>query len=245
LSYFDYLILIPARGGSKGIPGKNLTPISGIPLIDFSISAAIKSGISSSKIVLSTDSDEIIDNCKKFNGLEIPFKRPEEISTDKAKSSDVVRHAIRWYKENQEVRFKSIILIQPTSPFRTHNHIKNAVKLFEKSDQPSLISVNPVSEHPCEYIREGEFGFNYILEQPSLPGRQHFPEVLFINGAIYITNVDWFIKLNKFYNETSLLYKMDRRMSIDIDEIEDVCLAESYLKHFEEIKTIHNDLYLL
>lgn len=240
---YKYLILIPARGGSKGIHRKNLVSICGTPLVDFSISAAIKAEIELSKVVLSTDDKEIVDNCRKFKGLEIPFIRPENISGDKALTSDVIKHTIEWYLRYKKTTFDSIILIQPTCPFRNQLHIFQSIELFENSKEPSLISVNEVREHPCEYLIEDDTGFSYVLNPPIVSIRQNFPKVYFINGAIYIFDCSWFLNTGKIFNTSSVLYKMDSKYTIDIDEMQDVYLAESYLKHYSELKSFQKNIY--
>jgi len=238
LKKYKYLILIPARGGSKGIPSKNIKKISGIPLIGYSICAAILSKIPSSKIVLTSDDITIIDYCGKFKEIKIPFIRPAKISGDNSKTTDAIVHAIDWFEENSDVKYESIILIQPTCPFRTYKQIQEAVKLYEQSAEHSLISVNEVETHPCEYIIPQNNYFKYVMNPPESPGRQNFQPVFFINGAIYITKVEWFRATNLLFNNHSTLYYMDRIYSVDIDTVEDLRYAESLVKNDIEIKKI-------
>ena len=136
----ECLIVIPARGGSKGIPNKNMKLIDGIPLVEFSIRAALRAGLNS-RICLSTDSTKIRDfglSC----GAEAPFLRPAELSTDFISSADVVKHAVLWYEENENYNPKYVMLIQPTSPLRSPESIIEALKIISSSNASSLIGVN-------------------------------------------------------------------------------------------------------
>jgi CMP-N,N'-diacetyllegionaminic acid synthase len=235
----QYLVVIPARGGSKGIKGKNIYPVGNIPLIDYTIYAAIKAEIPNSRIVLSSDNNAIIENCKKFEGLEIPFVRPPHLATDTVSTVSVVEHTIAWYKDKKAFSPDAIILLQPTSPFRNKCHIQEATALFNKAKKESLISVSPVNEHPCECIIPQKNKFDFVMPPPQKSQRQNFPEVFFMNGAIYITSLSFFSKNKNFFDNSAELYFMDKIYSIDIDEMNDIFLANSILENNNEILKIN------
>ena len=225
----DCLIVIPARGGSKGIPNKNMTLIDGIPLVEFSIRSALRADINA-RICLSTDSPKIRDfglSC----GAEAPFLRPAELSSDFISSADVVKHAIKWYEENECYTPKYVMLLQPTSPLRSPESIREALSKISSSDEvSSLIGVNEPSLHPCEYITKHGSTFKYVMEPPTIPGRQNYPTVYFINGAMYICSIDFIKEHGVMYDEHAELYMMDEDESIDIDEPTDILFTEFMFK---------------
>jgi CMP-N,N'-diacetyllegionaminic acid synthase len=140
-----FLAIIPARGGSKGIPNKNIMAICGKPLIAYTIEAGKKSKYID-EVVVSTDSDDIKEIAQKY-GAKVPFLRPDELSNDSAKSIDLVLHAIDFYKSNN-ISYDYVILLQPTSPLRTFMHIDEAVEKLIKYDKTSLVSVCEAAENP-------------------------------------------------------------------------------------------------
>jgi CMP-N-acetylneuraminic acid synthetase len=133
----SFLTIIPAREGSKGLPGKNLKKIGKKPMIQFTIEAALLC-IHPKNILVTSDDDEVINLSARL-GLEVPFKRPKKLSTDYAKTSDVVQHALDWYQSEYNKLPANIILLQPTSPFRNSNDINSAIKKFIQSGKESLI----------------------------------------------------------------------------------------------------------
>jgi N-acylneuraminate cytidylyltransferase len=220
------LILIPARGGSKGIPGKNIKHLSGRPLIYHTIDAATAVAVSND-ICVSTDSEEIIRVVREY-GLDVPFKRPACLATDTASSYDVIRHAIDFYRQ-KNIDYNRLILLQPTSPFRAAMHIREALALYE-TELDMVVSVKITKANPYFTIfEENQDGF---LE-PSKPGnftrRQDCPAVYEYNGAIYVMNVQSlkngppvsFSKIRK--------YVMTEEDSLDIDTNIDWIVAEAIL----------------
>lgn len=228
----ESLVIIPARAGSKGIPNKNMSLIDNIPLIEFTIRAALASNIKG-RICLSTDSPEIRDfglSC----GIEAPFIRPAELAGDNSSSLDVIKHAIDWYNTNTDFKPDYIVLLQPTCPFRSPDSIKGSINLITEKDSESLISVNKVINHPCEYIIKSNDGFSYVMDPPGTPGRQNFPEVYFINGAIYICKTKFFKETGQLFNRNALFYELDVSESIDIDDPEDLIHAICIFKNFRK-----------
>lgn len=214
------LILIPARGGSKGIPGKNMAPVGGIPLIEFTIRAALESGIEG-RICLSTDDIDIRNFGLSFP-IEAPFLRPAELAQDYSVTVPVVLHALDWYFVQERFEPDYVVLLQPTCPFRSSKSIQDAYRLIGDVGADSLISVNRVSEHPCEYITFGNGTINFVMEPPQKPGRQNYPEVFFINGAIYITKTSFILRTGKLFDEKALIYLVSQDESLDIDMPEDL-----------------------
>lgn len=220
----NLLVIIPARGGSKGIPGKNIKPLNGKPLIYYTIDAA-RCITDDNHICVSTDDDHIIETVESY-GLKVPFKRPEYLATDTASTYDVLLHALNFYEEKGEL-FDAVILLQATSPFRNGEHIKEALTLYTK-DIDMVVSVKETDSNPY-YLCFEEDG-NGMLQISKGDGhytrRQDCPPVYEYNGAIYIINpVSLKLKpLNKFSKRRK--YVMDRRYSLDIDNMIDWKLAE-------------------
>jgi len=217
------LLIIPARGGSKGIPKKNIASIGGRSLIEFSITAALDAQVPG-RVCLTTDDEEIRAIGLRHH-VEAPFLRPAELSQDNSGTIPVISHALRWYEENEGFNPDHVVLLQPTCPFRSAQNIREAYELILEKKSDCLISVNEVVEHPCEYVMPETEGFCYVMPPPEKPGRQNFPEVFFINGAIYITAVEYFRKTGRLFDENAILYVMKRSESLDIDTPEDLDYA--------------------
>ncbi len=182
------------------------------------------------KIFLSTDSDEIINSVKKFD-VEIPFKRPKSLSTDKATSTDVILHFIDWMKKNAN-EYDTLLLLQPTSPFRKSEHINNSIKKFiNASEALSLISVTENIKSPYLSRKINSKGFlENIFNEKSEKRRQDIPVTYYINGAIYLMDINNFERYKTFQTSKTLSYIMPYYSSIDIDEPMDLKIAELYRK---------------
>ena len=224
------LALITARGGSKGLPRKNIKPLLGKPLIAWTVEQA-KNSKYIDKVVVSTDDEEIAEISKKY-GAEVPFLRPKELARDDSPTIDAIIHAINWFEERGEF-FDILILLQPTSPLRTTEDIDNAIELFlNNKDALSLISVKE-NEHPPFWSLEIEnkflkplFGEEYFKKR-----RQELPKSYMPNGAIFISYVDILKKYKTFYTPKTIAYIMPPERSIDIDNEFDFLLAEFILKN--------------
>ena len=221
------LVVIPARGGSKGVPGKNIKILGGKPLIQWTIEEARKV-FPDELICVSTDDNEIKEIVEKA-GLRVPFLRPGELATDTAGTYEVLIHAINFYE--QKGYFPNVlILLQPTSPFRKAEHIKEALTLYS-NDIEMLVSVKETKVNPYFVIREeGENGFLIKSKESSITRRQDAPKVWELNGAIYIINVESLKKkpLSQFLMVKK--YVMDNISSHDIDDQLDWLLAEILIK---------------
>lgn len=228
------LSIIPARGGSKGIPKKNIIDLLGKPLLYYSIKSAKESKYID-KIIVSTDDYEIAEISKRL-GAEVPFLRPEEISGDNAKSIEAFIHVIKEL-EKLEGKYDYILLLQNTSPLRQSWHIDEAIEKLVESNERSLVSVSLVTEHPC--IMRTLDKDEYTLPLISMTGdmrRQDFPPIYIVNGAIYIQKNDEYLNINTNLNAGKLAYVMAREYSVDIDEYLDLDIATHYLKKMKDEK---------
>ena len=214
--------LIPARGGSKSIVNKNMVDLGGCPLIKWTIDAASKSTLS--RVVVSTDDKEIADACRNF-GVEVPFVRPDSLASDEAQSIDVVLHALDALDE----QFDAVMLLQPTSPFRTHEDINMALTM--NHDGSSVISVVPVDgTHPArmKFIENGFLVDPPFVEEVENMPRQNLRPMYIRNGAIYLTTLDD-LKNRTFKGSKSRALIMPRSRSLNIDSEFDLLVARALM----------------
>jgi len=222
-----YLAVITARGGSKGIPGKNIKHLLGKPLILYTVEAARKV-FQDQYIYVSTDSQEIKEVVES-SGLEVPFLRPVELAMDTSSSEDVLKHAITEAVQNG-LLFDAVVLLQPTSPFRNEEHIQEAIKQFEQHSDSLLLSVTEAKENPYyTLMEEDNQGFLQKSKEAVFTRRQDCPMVWNVNGAIYIFPKKEFIE-GGFGTMSKRKFVMNALASIDIDTSSDWTIAESLLK---------------
>lgn len=218
------LALIPARGGSKGIPGKNIADLAGKPLIAWTIEAAQAcSGVD--LVVLSSDEHAIAEVAARF-GCAVPFVRPPELATDEASSMDVVYHALE-----QLPGFDVVLLLQPTSPLRTAADIEACLDLLRGA--PAVVSVRPSEDHPYLTFAINDVGIMTPYAKPSVSQslrRQDLPGAWCLNGAIYAADVEWLKSQRSFFSSETIAYKMPAERSIDIDTPADLRLADEILR---------------
>lgn len=218
------LALIPARGGSKGIPDKNITNLAGKPLIAWTIEAAqVCSKIDA--VVLSSDEHAIIEVAVRY-GCIVPFIRPSELATDEATSMDVVHHALEQLPE-----FDVVLLLQPTSPLRTAADIEACLDLLR--DAPAIVSVRPSEDHPYLTFEINDLGIMTPYAKPSPAQslrRQDLPGAWCLNGAIYAADVKWLKNKRSFISPETIAYRMPAARSLDIDTPADLRLAEEMLR---------------
>lgn len=224
----DTLAIIPARGGSKGLPGKNIKPLNGKPLICYTIEAA-REVFPDENICVTTDDPGIIETVEQ-TGLKVPFVRPDELATDTAGSWEVVEHACSFYKK-QGKEFEKLVLLQPTSPLRTGKHIKEAWELFEKTPKAEMVaSVKKTKANPYFNLFEADkTGFLHLSKKGNFKTRQECPDVFELNGAIYFLTPDG---LKKKLNGVKLQlfpYLMGEWESVDIDGEVDFEMVETKL----------------
>lgn len=218
------IAIIPARSGSKGLKDKNIRLLNGKPLLAYSIEAAFASGMFD-RIHVSTDSEVYADIARKY-GADVPFLRPEELSTDKTGSWDVVRYIIREYQKQGE-NFDTIALLQPTSPLRDAEDIKAAYCIYEEKKANSVMSLCEMEHTPLwsNVLPENHSMKNFIMPQNDIR-RQDLPVYYRHNGAIYIESVDLILNDGDLYGDNSYAYIMECSRSIDIDTIMDFEYAE-------------------
>lgn len=216
------LALIPARGGSKGIPNKNITDLAGKPLIAYSIDAC-KGSRFVDDIVVSTDSEKIATIARTF-GAEVPFMRPEELAMDTSKTLDAVLHAVSELKK-QGREYDSIVLIQPTQPLRTSEDIDGAIDTYYINSEQDVVSVCEVSEHPLLMRTLKEGVLVPLLDKSSTCRRQDMDKYYKVNGCVYVNSVNN-LNENTSFNDNLIPYVMDRSHSVDIDEPADLKYAE-------------------
>ncbi|MGI9526133.1 MAG: cytidylyltransferase domain-containing protein [Weeksellaceae bacterium] len=221
------LAIIPARGGSKGLPGKNIKILNGKPLIAYTIEAALGSKYIE-RVIVNTDDEDIATVSLKY-GAEIPFIRPKELATDHAKSIDVYKDAInRLELENGEV-IQELVILQPTSPLRTSTQIDEAIELYHSKNADSVISYCE-EDHPIfwhKYITD-DGRFEEIFDGNYRLNRQEIRPTYHPNGAIYIFKKNLILN-DTYYTNNSYPYIMDKNSSIDIDTIEDFEYCEYLL----------------
>ena len=218
------LVVIPARGGSKGIPHKNIKPLNGKPLICYSIDVA-RQFTSDEHICVTTDDDEIIRVVEDY-GLKVPFKRPAELATDHCGSNEVIQHACQFYF-NQQKNYDAILLLQPTSPFRKVEFLKEAVALYDDSID-MVTSVRPSSCNPYyDGFEEDAEGLLKISKgDGSIQRRQDAPCVWQQNGSIYVINPKSLMEKGMAKFTRIRKYAMSELWSVDIDTPFDWKVAE-------------------
>lgn len=224
------LAIIPARGGSKGIPKKNIIPLRGKPLIQYTIDAAQKSDYID-KVFLSSDCDEIISVSKEL-GLDTEYKRPDYLADDHATTSDAVLDALKWLEEKKNYLPDAVLVLQPTSPLRTSEDIDGAIEQFKENRQDCLVSAHEMVEHPYECVTDVETDeWSFLSEQDNATRRQDYTKKFYyINGAIYLVNVDFFKKEKVFIEKKNTsFYIMPYERGIDIDEYHHLDIANTML----------------
>lgn len=212
------LAIITARGGSKGIPGKNIMPIAGRPLIQWSIDAARQSH-HVDRLILSSDDAAIIEVARSA-GCDVPFVRDASLATDEASSMDVVADALCRVPGHDIV-----VLLQPTSPLRTAADIDGALTKLIESGAPACVSVREAEDHPYWIFRLDSAGrlSRFSESDGKLPQRrQDLPPAWCLNGAVYIARVDWFMRVRTFLSDETLGFVMPADRSLDIDTFADI-----------------------
>ncbi len=225
--------LIPARGGSKGIPKKNIKLLAGKPLIAWTIEQALNSKYLD-KVLVSTDDKEIAEISKKYKA-EVPFLRPKELAADEAKSIDVIIHALDFLKA-QGLNYDYLMLLEPTSPLRETQDIDRTIEILSNNKRAkAIVSVAKLeSTHPefnviidkstgCIRKMDGTADFRALR-------RQELQDVFFFEGTIYLSEVDTLLAKRTFYHEKTLPYIVPRWKSLEIDEMCDLVCAEALLK---------------
>ena len=223
-----YLVVIPARGGSKGIPHKNIKTLCGKPLIYYSIDIA-RQFTSDENICVTTDDAEIISVVEQ-HGLKVPFVRPAELATDTCGSSEVIQHAFQFFAD-KGIHYDAIVLLQPTSPFRKVEFIKEAVALYDESID-MVTSVRPAACNPYyDGFEENEEGLLQISKgDGTIARRQEAPKVWQQNGSIYVINPKSLVEKGMGGFTKIKKYAMPETYSVDLDTMLDWKMAELIIK---------------
>ncbi len=218
--------IVPARGGSKGVPGKNIKELAGKPLIAYTIEAALNSSID--ELILSTDDIGIAEVAMKF-GARVPFTRPEILSNDTAKSIDVAIHGLTKMESIDKCEYDAIMLLQPTAPFRSSDDINSAIEILKNThDADSVISVVDVqAHHPArmKYLENGVLIDPPFCEACENQNRQELKPMYIRNGAIYLTRRKTLLS-NSYKGKKCMAYVMPEIRSSNIDTLHDFDLAE-------------------
>ena len=227
----EVLVLIPARGGSKGLPGKNIKPLEGTPLIAHSINHA-KGSKYVTRIIVSTDDQEIANVAKQY-GAEIPFMRPQELATDTAIAVDTYIYTLNKLKHDEAYEPDILIILQPTSPLRASEDIDNAIEIYKEKQADSVIGVVEY-EHPLarakKILEDGRMLPYLESEGQRLQNRQQMKKAFSPNGAVYVLNPKLVKETKTYYTSNTFPYIMSREKAVDIDTIDDFNLAIYYLK---------------
>lgn len=227
----NLLITICARGGSKGVKGKNIRLLLGKPLIYYTIKQAKDWG-KGSRIIVSTDSEEIAEVAKEF-GAEVPFIRPDDLATDTAGKVGVIRHALRSCEKYFKEKFDCAMDLDVTSPVRTAEDLENAYKLFLEKKPKTLFSVVPAHRNPYfNMVEEDSEGKVHLCKKGNFLRRQDAPKVYDMNASIYIYNRQFLIeeRAESAISDNSIAYVMDELSRTDIDSELDFRFIEYLVK---------------
>jgi CMP-N,N'-diacetyllegionaminic acid synthase len=230
MSQSRILAVIPARGGSKGVPGKNIRPLAGKPLIAWTIEVARAASELLTRVIVSTDDPEIAEVARGC-GAEVPFIRPPELSHDRAPMVPVVQHCVQ-FAEAQSGSFAWVMLLQPTAPLRTAQDIREAVRLSQSGGCDSVISVVQVfAVHPMLMKRiEGDRLLPFCLDEPEGTRRQDYqPPAYMRNGAIYLSRRDVIMQRSSIWGDVIRPYVMPEQRSTSIDNEVDFQVCESMM----------------
>lgn len=221
--------IILARGGSKGLPGKNIRPLLGKPLIEYTIEHALASKYVK-KVVVSTDDEEIASVAKNA-GAEVPFMRPSHLASDKAPSVDAILHAVDFYKE-KGLDFSKIALLEPTSPLRLPKDIDNA--FLQLQNTPGATAIVGMTSMVCSHP-----AFAYSLNQSSfiksfnasdvVQRRQELADLYYPEGTIYISDIGVLRERRTFYHANSIAFLVEKWRAFEIDDIEDFLIIEALM----------------
>ena len=223
------LYVIPARGGSKGIPGKNIKPLAGKPLISYTIDVA-RELAPDCDICVTTDDADIISTVEAMN-LKVPFVRPAELATDHSGTYEVLIHALDFY-ESQGIHYDTLVLLQPTSPLRTADDVRSCLQLYTP-EIDMVVSVMQAATNPYYNAFEtDENGFLHISKgDGKYTRRQDAPKVWEYNGAVYVINTASLRKMKLGEFTRRRMYEMSRERSIDLDTPTDWLIAETLIKN--------------
>lgn len=229
----NILFLIVARGGSKGVPNKNIAEICGVPLIGYKAIAAKKSPYCS-KIIISTDSIEIAEVAKMY-GVEVPFMRPGYLAGDKVNTVDVILHAMDWIEKNDLTKYEAIFLLEPSSPFLTVDDVDKSIELFVEKKALGVLGVKEVDVNST-FVSEIDDDLNMIKHYKKINKleslrRQDFKKEYTMNGILYIADWNYMKKHKTFHSEKTYAYIIPKERSVEIDDINDLNYARFLIEN--------------
>ena len=227
---YKILGVIPARGGSKSVPRKNIALVAGKPLIAYTIEEALKSKLLT-RVIVSSEDQEIIEISKR-HGAEVPFVRPKTLATDRALAVPTIQHAVREVEKMEGSEYDFVVMLQPTTPLREARHIDDCLKKLIQTGADSVISVLRVwDKHPyrMKIIKRGRL-CDYEAETTENMPRQDLPAVYLRNGAVYACKRNVLMNDNSFKGRDSRPYIMSEEESVNIDSVLDLRLADIILK---------------
>ncbi len=225
------IAIIPARGGSKGLPGKNIKELNGLPLIAYTVQAAKTAGIG--PVYVTTDDEAIAQVAQRY-GAQVPFLRPGYLASDTASAIDVYLHAVEFLSEKGGCPIEKFMVLLPTTPFRGAGHIQEAYQLFVEEQADTLVSVTKADTPPSWYLYQDKnsrihscgFGLaDGFVSNRQMDGGYYIP-----NGAVYILDYQLLKQGRTYYSDNTIAYVMGRRDSVDIDTADDFDYAEYLMK---------------
>ncbi|OVE81681.1 N-acylneuraminate cytidylyltransferase [bacterium K02(2017)] len=227
----NILGVIPARGGSKGIPNKNIYPINGFPLISYTIKTALQSKLLS-RCIVSTDSNKIANVAKEYHA-DVPFIRPQQHATDQALAIDVIKHAVLEMESLDNCQYDYIVMLQPTTPLKIAEDIDAVINKLIKANCDTVVSLVDVgADHPARmYTIESDKMVPVMDEGVVMSPRQDLPSIYIRNGAVYACKRDVIFEHNAMIGTDCRGYVMPAERSVNIDVKTDLILAEYYLKN--------------
>lgn len=227
------IAIVPARGGSKGLPGKNIKELCGKPLIAWSIEAGLGSQYID-EVVVTTDSEEIARIARAF-GASVPFIRPAELASDTATSFDVIKHALAFYENELHKKFDYIVLLEPTSPLREKGDIDISIEHLLSNPQASAVVgiCKTESQNPAFLVKKNDNNFlvGYENQDMRVLRRQEISDVYFFEGSVYVSHTDTLLARKTFYHEHTLGYEVTKWKSLEIDDLDDFVMVEALMKH--------------
>jgi len=226
---YKILCVIPARGGSKGLPGKNIKLLAGKPLIAYTIEHALQSPYIDRTIV-STDDQEIADIARQY-GAEVPFVRPADLSSDQVATIDVLLHAVQWVEEHEKYDFDILVLLHATTPLRHVDDINACISMLVEAKADNVFSVTEAHRNPYfNMVEVGDDGIPKLVKKGDCITRQSAPKVYDMNASIYVWWKDVLKNEKKIFLKKSRIYIMPKERSVDIDDDFDFKIAEILLK---------------
>lgn len=243
IKIMEILSIIPARGGSKGIPLKNIVLLNEIPLITYSIKSAKKSKLIN-RVIVSTDNKKIALIAKK-SGAEVPFFRPKKISKDSSSTQDVIIHALNYLEKNESYVPDIVVLLQPTSPLRNTNNIDKTIRKLKKEKSNIVLEISKIKTHPYRsFWANGKYLKPFKQNFLKFHQRQQFPTCYYPTGEIYAF---WTKNLKKFGNiygtKIQGIIKSPDEINNDIDNMFDLFICEMKIKYWEQYKKKSKAIY--